>query len=101
MRRFLAERYLPQSDQAAAGHGARRLEAAAAELSSEGTLVRHLRAIFVPEDETCFHVFEAVSPEAVGAAGRRADVTLGRIAAAVEIDPEESFSAPARPARRR
>ena len=86
MRRFLAERYLPQNDVAAAGLSARRLEAAAAELSGEGTAVRHLRAIFVPEDETCFHVFEAASPEAVGAAGERAQVLFGRIAAAVEID---------------
>lgn len=85
--RFLAERYLPRSDPAAAGRGARQLEAAAAELSGEGTAVRHLRAFFVPEDETCFHVFEAVSPEAVGAVGRRAEVPLGRIAAAVEIEP--------------
>ena len=88
LRRFLAERYLPQSDLAAADRSARLLEAAAAELSIEGTPVRHLRAIFVPEDETCFHIFEAASPDVVGAAGERAQVPLGRIAAAFEIAPQ-------------
>jgi hypothetical protein len=41
--------------------------------------VRYVRAIFVPEDETCFHLFEAASPDAVYAASERAGLSAQRI----------------------
>lgn len=57
-----------------------RTRAAADELTAEGTPVRLLRSIFVPEDETCFLLCEAVSSEAVQEAARRAGVRYERIA---------------------
>lgn len=91
--RYLVEHYVSRTDVAAALRSARELGAAAAALSGEGTPIRHVRAIFVPEDETCFHLFEAVSSEAVGAAGERAAVPFGRIAGAVEIGREPDGAA--------
>lgn len=84
--RYVAELYLSRDGGSEAARAAGLLGAAAAELSDEGVRVRHLRTIFVPEDETCFHLFEADSAEAVGAAGDRARVAFGRIAQAVEIE---------------
>ena len=63
-----------------AGHA----RAAAEELVREGTPVRYVRMTFLPDDETCFHIFEASSQEAVGEACRRAGIGSGRIVPAVE-----------------
>jgi hypothetical protein len=38
----------------------------------------------MPDDETCLHLFEADSPEAVGEAARRAGFVGARITRAVE-----------------
>jgi hypothetical protein len=42
-----------------------------------------VRAIFVPEDETCFFLYEAASAEAVRDAAHRAGLSSGRITEAV------------------
>ena len=60
-------------------------------LTREGTPVRFLRSVFVPEDETCFFLFEAASATAVQEAGRRAAVQFERVVEAVaEPHREES-----------
>jgi Nickel responsive protein SCO4226-like len=38
--------------------------------------VRFLRSVFVPEDETCFYLYEATSAEAVRTAARRAALAV-------------------------
>jgi hypothetical protein len=42
-----------------------------------------VRSIFVPEDETCFHIFESSSKDAVLAATERAAFAFARIAETV------------------
>jgi hypothetical protein len=61
---------------AAAGERAR---TAAEQLTREGTAVRWVRAVYVPEYETCLLVFEARTPDAVDRAGCRAGLTYDRI----------------------
>ena len=56
-----------------------RARAACDELSRQGTRVRFLRSIFVPEDEACFHLYEAVSVEAVRQAARQAGLDYARV----------------------
>jgi hypothetical protein len=80
---FLVEVYTPRLDGAALAKLVARLEAAAEAMSAE-IPVTYLRSIHVPEDETCFHLFEAESAEVVYEAGRRAGLTFDRVAAAVE-----------------
>ena len=46
--------------------------------------MRYLRSIYVPEDETCFHLFESPSIEGVEEVGRRAGLVFNRITEAVE-----------------
>ncbi len=62
---------------AAAGELAR---SAAEQLTREGTAVRCVRSVYVPEEDTCLLVFEASTVEAVDRAGRRAGLTYERIA---------------------
>jgi hypothetical protein len=80
MPRYLAEAYLSGAHEDAG----RRARAAARELSLEGTPVRWLRLTFLPDDETCFHVFEAGSADAVEEASRRAGLGPVRVSLAVE-----------------
>lgn len=82
MANYLAEAYAPASPDVAEIETRARL--AAAELSAAGTPVRYVRSIFMPDDETCFHLFEADSPEAVDEAARRAGFVGARITRAVE-----------------
>jgi hypothetical protein len=81
---FLAEFYLPATSPGGTAEALARARAAAEEVAREGDLLRLLRIIFVPGDETCFVAYEAASSEAVAEAGRRAGLDFDRIVAAVE-----------------
>lgn len=83
---YLVEAYLPRSHARGARAAARRARAAAAALSSEGVLIRYVRTTFLPEDETCFHLFEASSAEAVEEVGRRAKLGRGRVVPYMPIE---------------
>jgi hypothetical protein len=77
MRSYLVELYQPAG--LAHGFATERAREAADQLTSEGTRVRHLLSIFVPSDETCFHLFEGPSAEAIGEVSRRAQLDHDRI----------------------
>jgi hypothetical protein len=82
---YLVEVYLPRRDEAALADAAKRARAASEQVASEGTPVRYLRTIFVPQDEICFHVYEAAAADAVGEASRRAEIAYERIVRAVSV----------------
>jgi hypothetical protein len=86
---FLLEMYMSQTDGAGVERGAERARLAAEELTREGTPVRYLRSIFVPEDEICFFLYEAASADAIREAARRADLVFDRVAEAVGDKEEE------------
>jgi hypothetical protein len=83
MREFVTEAYLPaaRSDVAASRAGAAR--DAAEQLTSEGTPVHFVHSIFIPEDETCLHLYRAESIDDVRAVATRASLPVDRIAEAV------------------
>jgi Protein of unknown function (DUF4242) len=83
---FLVEAHEPRSRAGTLSELEARAGAAAADLSSVGTAVRYVRSFFVPEDETCFHVFEATSADAVRAASERAGLAAQRIVEAVQTN---------------
>jgi hypothetical protein len=79
MNSYVVELQVPAesaTDLASAGERAR---SAAEQLTREGTSVRWVRSVYVPEYETCLLVFEAPTAEAVDQAGRRAGLTYERI----------------------
>src|SRR5262245_37544135 len=57
MREFLAEQYLAAADFDVATGRAGAARRAAEQLTSEGTPVHFVRSIFIPEDETCLHLY--------------------------------------------
>ena len=86
MEQYLVELYLPRRDEAALADAAMRARAASEQLTSEGRQVRYLRTIFVPQDEICFHLYEAHTADEVGEASLRAQIAYERIVRAVSVD---------------
>ncbi|HXF97905.1 MAG TPA: nickel-binding protein [Gaiellaceae bacterium] len=80
---FLLEMYVAREGSTHAARLARRARSTVAELTDEGVPVRLVRSIFVPEDETCFLLFEAETVEAVEEAARRAELPYERVSEAV------------------
>ena len=85
MAEFLVELYVPRTDRAAAARGAAQARLAASELTRAGTPVRDVRSIFVPEDETCFLLYEAASADDVRAAVGRAALPCDHVGEAVPV----------------
>jgi len=84
MPRYLVEAYVPRSRARDARAAEREARAAAEELAREGAPIRYVRMTFLPDDETCFHIFEAASKKTVSEVCRRAGIGSGRIVPAVE-----------------
>jgi hypothetical protein len=56
-------------------------------LRHEGRPVELVRTIYVPEEETCFFVYEALSADVVGEAARMAALPWERVVEAVTGEP--------------
>ena len=84
MAMYLVEAYVPRAHAAEARAAGSRAREAAAELSREHVSIRYVRTMFLPEDETCFHLFEASSAEVVAEAGKRAGIRPARIVSAID-----------------
>lgn len=72
MSEFLVEAYLSRSDS----------PVDELHFHEVSPVVRFVRSIFVPEDETCFYLFEAPSVEAVREAAHRAGLQVERVSEA-------------------
>jgi hypothetical protein len=72
VRSFLVESYTPTPSSPT------EIEASARR-AANGTSVRYVRAIFVPDDEICFHLLQAPSPDSVDAVIRAAGIKHQRI----------------------
>ena len=83
MPHYLMELYMARASRVPL-EAARRARQSASAMNREGVRVRYLRSIFVPEDEICFLLFDAASPELVGEAGRRAALDNYRIVRAID-----------------
>jgi hypothetical protein len=97
MREFIVEQYLPAAGAAAAENDAGAARRAAEQMRSEGIRVQFVRSIFIPEDETCIHLYRADSIEIVRAAATRASLPLERIAEAVTCVPANAAAGTSAP----
>jgi Nickel responsive protein SCO4226-like len=84
---FLLELYVSRGDSAAAERGAEQARLGAEALVREGVPVRYLGSMFVPEDETCFYLYEAPSADAVREAARRGQLAVARVVRAIVETP--------------
>jgi len=75
---------MPRSHAQDASAAGRRAREPAQELSREGVPIHYVRTTFLPDDETCFHLFEAACAEDVEEASSRAQLARSRIAAAID-----------------
>ena len=91
---FLVEVYVPQSTGSSPMPRCEDVSAAAEQLTREGTRVRLVRSILVPEDETCFYLFRAQNGDAVREAAARAGLRFERVVEAVA-----EWRSPAHPRR--
>ena len=90
---YLVEAYMPRSHAQEARAAGRRARAAAEELSRDGAAVAYVRTTFLPNDETCFHLFEAASAEVVEEACNRAELGRARVVPAIEAFPTSASDA--------
>ena len=92
MAEYLVELYVAQGDHDTARQYAARAELTAAELTRAGRLLRCVRSIFVPEDDTCFLLCEADSADLVAEAMSRAGLRHEHISTAIST-PHTSAAA--------
>jgi hypothetical protein len=83
MAEFLVELYVSREDGVGVGGRSEVARLAAEELTREGTPVRYLHSIYVPEEEVCFFLYEAASADAVREAAQRAVLPFERVSEAV------------------
>jgi hypothetical protein len=86
MAEFLVEVYRARTETTPAEH-VQRARDAAEDLSRAGIPVHYLRSIFLPDDETCFYLYQADSVDAVRKVALSARLPFARIVEAV-TDPE-------------
>jgi len=79
---FLVEVYATR-EAATAVPGSEEVAAAAEQLTREGRHVQLVRSIFVPEDETCFYIFQAQAGDDVREAATRAGLRFDHVRKAV------------------
>jgi hypothetical protein len=64
-------------------------------MDDEGIPVRFVRSIFVPEDETCFCLYEAASVDAIREAARRAALPIKGVLETVDTSKVDEMNAAA------
>lgn len=77
------ERYLARTDLEAVRDAAVRACDAVEELRREHMPIRLLHSLYVPEEETCFYLYEAGALEQVREAARRAALPFDRLVEAI------------------
>ena len=85
---YLIETYVSRGKPGEQAALEQRARAAADELTRERTVVRFERAIHIPEDETCFFVFDAPSAREAMLAAERARLEPIRVVEAVSSGEE-------------
>jgi hypothetical protein len=79
VKQFLVEVFVPRSRVGELAAAEERVVQATRRLSGKGRDLRYVRAIYVPDDETCFYTFEASSADLVAQASASAGIRDGRI----------------------
>jgi hypothetical protein len=84
---FLAEGYLPSVTADGLALAGNMAAAASSRLASKSGQVRYVAAVFLPADQACLMIFEAVAAGDVTRACQRAGLPCERVTAAVVAGP--------------
>jgi hypothetical protein len=79
VKQFLVEVFVPRSRARELPAAKKRVRAAARRVARSDDDIRYVRAIYVPEDETCFYVFNAASADLVAQVSDLAGLRDGRV----------------------
>jgi hypothetical protein len=82
---FLVDRTFPGMTEELLAEVHRLLDEAARRMSTTGGSVRHLRCLYMPEDDRCICLFEARDLTAVRTVNEVAQVPFRRISSAIEF----------------
>lgn len=100
MPEFLAEVYVSDPSHPSSVPGTDDVRRAASALSTDDAPVRLIRQIHVPEEETCFYLFEAPSPglvlEVAARSGLRVDNVVGAVSGPFAPMPSRALRKPSR-----
>jgi hypothetical protein len=96
MAEFLLEMYVSRTAPELVEQGADRARGVADLLRQAGRPVELLRTIFMPQEETCFFVYEATSADDVREAAQLAALPWERVVEAVTGPPPEHTGGDAR-----
>ena len=83
---FIVETYLSRDAAGEPDATIARAVSAVDEVTAAGDPIRYLRAIFIPDDETCMLLFEAPSVEVVRMVAQRAGLDPDRVVPADLVD---------------
>jgi hypothetical protein len=97
---YLLEAYLSKSAADGPADLAARAAFAAEEMRRQGAAVRYLRGIFIPQDETCFHIFEAGSEADVKNAAARAGIQAERVLETTTVEACDAVVRKGEPVRK-
>ena len=86
---FMVERYLPAAGAGQAAATERLAKQLRLHLRTEGGTVRHLRSLFVPQDEQCFVLFQATSAHALADTLERLGIAYERITEVIDLTVED------------
>jgi len=84
VQRYAVEVYSPRGGSEEFRLSIARLRQAARALTQEGTPIKYRRSLFLPTDETSFHILDGSSYEAVSEAAKRAAIDAARIVEAAQ-----------------
>jgi hypothetical protein len=84
VKQFLVEVFVPRSRASELADAKKRVRAAVRRVSRNDRDIRYVRAIYVPEDETCFYVFDASSAQLVEEVSSLAGLRNGRVVQTLE-----------------
>jgi Nickel responsive protein SCO4226-like len=86
--RYTVELDRPDGGWATLQRASEQARQAAEQMRREGTPVRFLRSIFVPEDDTCFFLYEAPTAADARSAARRAQLTARHVRKTITANVE-------------
>jgi hypothetical protein len=92
MSEFLVETYTTDETASAAAQHAEAVSLAADQVNETGGEVRLLHAIYLPEDEVAFYLFESTSADTVRETMTRAGLRFDRITEATSIETKPTPS---------